>query len=162
MAKDAKSSDWLIGQLEAERVTFEEDAYPLTTSQVKKFESMHDLLKDKASLKIGSSQRQGRRTRVHNLLVDIGLGLGAEVLFLCTQAATITQLATVNQKGLLPALCKWWSRVSHPKGLTNVANKLWNSYSVRSSISLVCKRTISEAGTDPGGWVVHLNTTANV
>ncbi|KAF2174656.1 hypothetical protein K469DRAFT_705270 [Zopfia rhizophila CBS 207.26] len=149
MSKDAKSSDWLVEQLEAERAMFEEDTYPLTTSQVGKFESMHDLLKDKASLKIGSSQRQGRRTRVHNLLADIGSGLGAEVFFLCTQATTITQLATVNQKGLLPALCKWWSRALHPKGLTNVANQLWDSYSVSIFISPVCKRTISEADIAP-------------
>jgi hypothetical protein len=141
MSKDAKSSGWLVQQLEDAKDIFDEDAYPLMTEQEDKFGRMLGLLKEDDLSRGGSVQRRQRRIRARRLLVDVGLHLGAEVLFLCTQATSISQLATVNPKGLLPDLHRWWASSSHPKGLTAVANQLWSELSVQSHISPSRKRT---------------------
>src|SRR5436190_1032896 len=75
------------------------------------------------------------KPQVRTLLADLFLGLGPEVFLLCTFAAPITKLTTVIQQGLLPDLGKWWKRVSHPRGLTEVANKLCETSLISTLIS---------------------------
>jgi len=124
MPKDTRSIQWLIEQLERERKTFTDQAYPLLTYQKAKIQPYDHLLQEsKESLSKGSIQRKSRRTRVRTVLQDIYSVFGVEVFFLCTQATTITELGTVTPAGLLPSIGSWWSGVLHPRGLSIAANE---------------------------------------
>jgi hypothetical protein len=145
------SRTWFIEQLETEKAKFDDDACHLSTHQSGAFQLCYELLReDVTSLAARSKQRRSVRLRARTLLVDVFNDLGCEMFLLCTVATTISTLATIPVKGLVPALRKWWKGVSHPNGLRETASKVCESNSIRSSISaltpLSTKRPIS--GTD--------------
>ncbi|KAF2174574.1 hypothetical protein K469DRAFT_151886 [Zopfia rhizophila CBS 207.26] len=140
----AKSSSWLIEQLERARSTFDDKTSMLPTYQQEAFNKCHKLLRDgPISSATGASQRS-RVTRAHALLVDVFSQLGAEAFLLCTLATSITKLSSVTQNGLIADLRRWWEATSHPQGLTAVASDLCKTYSIESLVSPPRKRRISE------------------
>ncbi|KAH7063260.1 hypothetical protein B0J12DRAFT_164270 [Macrophomina phaseolina] len=126
-------NDWFYTVLEKERKTFEDGAYTLPSRLEKNFSRWNNLLReDETSLMKRSSARRSIRGRARILLGDVYKALGSEVLVLCTLATSVTKLATVNPKGFLPDLRKWWNKVSHPQALTNIANNLCRTYSIHT------------------------------
>jgi len=86
---------------------------------------------------------------VRILLADILAAFGSEVFLLCTLSATITQLATVTQTGLLSGVDKWWRSVNHPTGLTAVANETCPHSTVPRLISHV-RTPLADVAPSPG------------
>lgn len=137
-----------IEQLERERATFGDGACHLSTYQTGPFQLYCELLREDAtSLAKRSKQRRSVRLRARTLLVDVFSDLGCEMFLLCTLTTTISTLATIPIKGLVPALRRWWKGVSHPNGLAETANKVCESNSINALISaltlLSTKRRIS-------------------
>ena len=112
----------LVDQLETERSTFDENAYPLAKYQQDAFQLCCDLLREPNVSK--PTKRDYARLRARTLLLDVFTGLGAEVFVLCTLAVSITDLSKVPHKHALPTLREWWKKASHPPGLTVTATDL--------------------------------------
>jgi hypothetical protein len=131
------SQAWFIEQLERDRATFEDNAYPLPKYQSDAFQLCCELLREDAtSLAKRSKQRRSVRLRARTLLVDVFTGLGCEMFLLCTLATNISTLATIPIKDLVPTLRRWWKGVSHPNGLTETANKVCEANSISALILL--------------------------
>lgn len=125
------STRWFVELLECERATFDDDAYPLPKHQKDAFEVCCELLKEEeTSMAKRSKQRRSTRHRAHTLLCDVFSGVGPEVFLLCTLCTTISKLATVSLKSLIPELRRWWKTVSHPAGLTETARELCEANSI--------------------------------
>lgn len=128
-----------IEQLEAERVTFDDDTHSLPKYQKDAFESCCQLLQeDGASLAQRSKQHRSSRLRARTLLIDVFDGFGAEVFLLCTLATTITRLFTITHKDLFPMLRTWWKTAEHPHGLRECADGLCDANSI--AIFIVASR----------------------
>jgi hypothetical protein len=132
-----------IKQLAREKATLNENAHLLSENQGKSFQLCCELLREKAtSLAKRSRSRRSVRLRARSLLVDVFTGLGPEVFLLCTLAASISNLATIPKKGLVPELRRWWKTVSHPKGLTEIANQACQANSISGLIVPTAKRRL--------------------
>ncbi|KAF1809593.1 hypothetical protein P152DRAFT_461276 [Eremomyces bilateralis CBS 781.70] len=138
MTTNAKASSWLIQRLDDERTIFDNDVYPLSIIQNKRFNDCVKLLREgETSLASRSGQRSSRRRRVRLFLADVFSSLGSAAFLLCTLAAPITTLATVRQLGLLQHIGKWWKTVPHPRGLVEKANKLCSTASIPRLVSQI-------------------------
>jgi hypothetical protein len=141
MPKDEKPSSWLIDQLAKERETFNDDVYPLNDNQNKRFESYLELLReDENSINKGSIQRTSRRRKVRMLLRNIFLSLGVDVFLLCTLSTSITELAQVQESGLIQHIGDWWKTDHHPpKGLLETAAIACKTHSIKDLLSMCGK-----------------------
>jgi len=145
------STRWFIELLECERAKFDHGAYPLPKHQKDAFDLCCDLLKEEeTSLAKRSKQRRSTRSRAHTLLSDVFLGVGPEVFLLCTLCTTISKLATIPLKSLIPELRRWWKTVSRPAGLTETAKELCTANFIGSLVTADRKRQHSEVTVDAG------------
>ena len=145
------SNGWFLELLDCERATFDDDAYPLPKHQKDAFELCCELLKEEeTSMANRSKQRRSIRYRARTLLSDVFSGVGPEVFLLCTLCTTISKLATVSLKVLIPELRRWWKTVSHPTGLTETARELCEANSISSLVAPGRKRQHSEVTVDAG------------
>lgn len=144
----SKTVKWLIEQLEKELGNFDDETRSLISAQEEKFELCKQLLEeDSATLAAKSYQTQRKRIRARSTLGDIFHGLGSEVFVLCALAASVTNLGSLTQRGLIPELRKWWQSTPHPNGLAEVAEELCEKNSIRTLMSSSRKRGISEVTT---------------
>ena len=145
------STRWFVELLDCERATFDDDAYPLPKHQKDSFELCCELLKEEeTSMAKRSKQRRSTRYRARTLLSDVFSGVGLEVFLLCTLCTTISKLATVSLKTLIPELRRWWKTVSHPAGLTETARELCKANSISSLVAPNRKRRHSEVAVEAG------------
>ena len=145
------SNGWFLELLDRERATLDEDAYPLPKHQMDAFELCCDVLtEEETSLAKRSKQRRSSRSRAYTLLGDVFLGAGPEVFLLCTLCTSISKLATVSLKGLIPELRRWWKTVPHPAGLTETARELCEANSINSLVAPDRKRQRLEATVNAG------------
>jgi hypothetical protein len=145
------SHTWFIQQLESTRLMFNDDTYILSQKENNSFQACYELLKEDAiSLAKRSRARRSVRSRARNLLVDVFKGTGRDTFLLCILAACISTLATVEIKGLVPALRQWWTTVRHPKGLTVTANQVCEANLIDSLIVPTGKRNLSKTASTRG------------
>jgi hypothetical protein len=126
------STAWLIELLDAERKTFDDDAYPLPKLQADRFDLCCALLKEKGDVEgERSKQRRSFRQKVRALLADIFLNVGREVFLLCCISTTISRLGTVPARhSIIADLRAFSKRTPHPTGLTKVASELCKANSI--------------------------------
>ncbi|KAI9780729.1 MAG: hypothetical protein M1816_002682 [Peltula sp. TS41687] len=138
---------WFIELLESQRATFDDEAYPLPKYQSDAFQSCYELMREHPFSK-RSKQRRSTMMQTHTLLTDVFLSVGPEVFLLCTLSTSISKLATITLKGLVPELRRWWKTVSHPQGLSKTANELCQANSVDTLVNSARKRKHSEVYSD--------------
>ncbi|QVM05880.1 hypothetical protein D8B26_000587 [Coccidioides posadasii str. Silveira] len=116
MSAASNPSDSLIELLEKELATFGDAApYPLLSYQINAFLSYYDILReDDASLAKRRKQRRSERNRLRDLLIDIFIGVGAEVYLLCTLALPISRLSAEKSRDFIPKLRLWWKDAPRP------------------------------------------------
>lgn len=135
------SKEWLLERLEQERARFGEHEHVIATYEREGFLPFHDLWNEgEQSLQLRSSHSRLRRIKVQKLLFDVYTAGGRALLYLCTLAASITQLARITPKGLLTAIGEWWERVEHPLGLDKTAITIFSSFGLLSKFPNAEKR----------------------
>ncbi|KAF7509569.1 hypothetical protein GJ744_007969 [Endocarpon pusillum] len=145
------SNTWFIELLESERATFDDSPFPLPKHQNDAFTLCCELLReDQVSLAKRSKQRRSTRVQARTLLSDIFLGVGPEVFLLCTLSTSISKIASVALKGLVPELRRWWKAASHPHGLTETAKELCEANSISSLVVPIRKRQHSDVSNITG------------
>jgi len=141
--RTTKSDESIIEQFETERQNFSESACPLLPKQSDGFDAWCNLLQESAtSLVKRSRQHRSRRLRARTLLGNVFSKLGPEVFLLCTLATTISKLAETRREDFVTKLQIWWTKASHPQGLTQTANKICED----NSIATLVAQFINDAG----------------
>lgn len=134
---DAHSPDEsLIQRLDLERQKFDENVQVLPQKQVDAFNRCLDLLQESApSLAKRTRQARSRRLRGRTILANIFSKVGPEVFLLCASAQAISTLTEKPPDNLITQLQSWWAGVSHPRGLTETANQICETNSIRTLVA---------------------------
>jgi hypothetical protein len=121
-------NDKFYAMLEDQRVAYSNGNYQPTIGRFKRW---NDLLRENnKSIQRRSSGRRSLRRRSRDISRDIWKNLGLEVLLLCTLAASMDKLATLEIKSLVPDLKRWWKAATHPPSLAEAARNLSKEYSL--------------------------------
>ena len=138
------SNHWLIGKLEAVRVTFENDTHkPLLPH--KSLKKCYDLLFEKKAILEGQTKsKRSRRQRVRNIFMEVFRSVGSEVFVLCILAAPITKLSEIKLEDILADIQTWWNTAEHPQELTVAAEQFCVDNSISALIPPSRKRSLSQ------------------
>jgi hypothetical protein len=129
-----------LKKLTREKAKLNESDNLLSDRQGRAFRLCCDLLRENAaSLATRSKSRRSVRLRARSLLADVFTSLGPEVFLLSTLGTSISDLATIPTRGLIPELRGWWKAASHSKELTELAHQACDANSISSLAAGICK-----------------------
>jgi hypothetical protein len=117
-----------LASLETQRIAYSKGKVP-----PKRFGLWIDLLRE--SKKSNSSGRRSLKNRSRSISLSILRSLGPDVFLLCTSAASMDNLAKLDQKNLISKIQQWWNSAPHPPQLSDAAQKISQKYSLFQLVS---------------------------
>jgi hypothetical protein len=131
-----KSCNPLLRDIETERALFNDEEIPILSYQAAALRTVLKLLQeDKTSLESRPKQTRSERRRARTLLVDIYVGVSAEVFMLCIFATTVSKMHKFRPRLVVPRLKTWLMANPLPKGLTAITTKLCNAHSIDTLVN---------------------------
>jgi len=132
-------SQKLVRQLARKLQTFHKDSRSLLPKEKELFQLWLDLLKETANdLVDRSTSWRSTRLQARTHLCNIFSKIGPEVFLLCTLTIGISTLARPNlaaRKNCVPVIKEWWTTVTVPKRLTELASELCKAHSIGAAVA---------------------------